>query len=940
MTALVERDGELAFLAGALAESRRGHGALVLVTGPIGIGRSALLHAVGAVAVADGMAVLRAESAALEQEFGLGVARQLLGTVVATATPERRRRWRACGADLAPSALADDSPLLDVPPPAGPLNALQHSLCALVTDLAADTPLLLLIDDVQWTDPQSLSWLTCLARRLDRLPVVMVATVLDGDRAGDRPMIRELAALASRTLRPAPLSRGAVAAAVTERRTRTDSSDDIRAAISRTQAETGGNPLLLRAALAESPDLPAVREKLAAALARQDESVRAYAMTAAIIGGDVEQHLIGRLAGLDVVGTNQARRVLGRLGLLLDREQPALARRCLREIVEETMPPDEYERLHLAAAVMLHAYGYPAERTAACLLSVRTAPVEWTTEVLRTAADAAIRRDDVAAAAGYLRRALLHHPTGDTERARLLVELATAERTLDPAAAVRHMSQAVALLPTMRERAAAVVRLPPTVFGCASRRLDEQVAELAAELGDPDRRTGAEHELALRLEARLRYVRHDDRTELIAAEQRLRAMGPQPKLGSWAERELMSVLLYTSTLGTGRSATEVSAIANRLVALEPVTPLHLHTTLPLLLACSVAAETTLDVSSWLDSTIELAQRQNSGVDQLLVLSARALLALRAGRIAQAVRFTELACDMVPGGMFDTGQLASVALVSVAIAAADPELSRRVLAVCPAYDSEPGSLHAWAVRQLLSAAMTVRQNPRAALDQIEDSGRRLDRAGWCNPSLFTWRTWAANLHMRLGEPERAARMIADEYELATTWGAPATLGRTLRVRAGMRSGPARVAGLRDAVDLLLVSADQLELAKGLVSLGSALLANGGGTAGVGSVAVGSAEEHLRHGLLLAEECGSARVAERARSLLATFGVRTAPATGDLTDAERRIAEMAIAGQTNQDIAEEFGISRRAVEKHLTNCYRKLDILGRADLGAALRRLAGR
>jgi DNA-binding CsgD family transcriptional regulator len=580
---------------------------------------------------------------------------------------------------------------------------------------------------------------------------------------------------------------------------------------------------------------------------------------------------------------------------------------------------------------MLHAYGYPAERAAACLLSAGSAPADWSTEVLRTAADAAMRRDDVAAAAGYLRRALLHHPAGAEERARLLVELATAERTLDPTAAVRHMSQAVALLPSMRERAAAVVRLPPTVFGCASRRLDEQVAELAGELGDPDTLAGAEHELALRLEARLRYVQHDDRAELGAAERRLRAMGPQPRLGSWAERELMSVLLYTSTLGTGRSATEVSAVANRLVALEPVTPLHLHTTLPLLLACSVAAETTLDVSSWLDSTIDLAQRQNGGIDQLFVLSARALLALRAGRVAQAVRFTQLACDVVPGGIFGTGQLASVALVSVAISANDPDLSRRVLAACPEYDSEPGGLHAWAVRQLLSASMIARQSPRVALDQIEDSGRRLDRAGWCNPALFTWRTWAANLHRRLDEPEQAAELIADEHELATTWGAPATLGRTLRVRAGLLPGAEQVAGLRDAVDVLLVSADQLELAKGLVSLGAALLVDGSG----------SAEQHLRHGLLLAEECGSTRVIERARSLLATFGVRAgAVAAGELTDAERRIAEMAIAGQTNQDIAEEFGISRRAVEKHLTNCYRKLDIVGRADLGGALGRNDGR
>jgi DNA-binding CsgD family transcriptional regulator len=41
-------------------------------------------------------------------------------------------------------------------------------------------------------------------------------------------------------------------------------------------------------------------------------------------------------------------------------------------------------------------------------------------------------------------------------------------------------------------------------------------------------------------------------------------------------------------------------------------------------------------------------------------------------------------------------------------------------------------------------------------------------------------------------------------------------------------------------------------------------------------------------------------------------------------------MAISGQTNDQIAGIFGVSRRAVEFHFTRIYRKLGITGRPQL----------
>src|SRR5262245_60623413 len=76
--ALLEREGELARIGGSLARARQGRGGLVLVEGPAGMGKSALLADARALAEAAGMQVLRSRGAELEREFGYGVVRQLL----------------------------------------------------------------------------------------------------------------------------------------------------------------------------------------------------------------------------------------------------------------------------------------------------------------------------------------------------------------------------------------------------------------------------------------------------------------------------------------------------------------------------------------------------------------------------------------------------------------------------------------------------------------------------------------------------------------------------------------------------------------------------------------------------------------------------------------------------------------------------------------------
>ena len=89
--------------------------------------------------------------------------------------------------------------------------------------------------------------------------------------------------------------------------------------------------------------------------------------------------------------------------------------------------------------------------------------------------------------------------------------------------------------------------------------------------------------------------------------------------------------------------------------------------------------------------------------------------------------------------------------------------------------------------------------------------------------------------------------------------------------------------------------------------------------------------LRAALSSFEEMGTALWAQRARDALA----RAEPGPGaDLIPSEQRIAELAAAGMSNQDIAAALFISSKTVEANLTRVYRKLAIRSRAQLSSSL------
>jgi DNA-binding NarL/FixJ family response regulator len=102
-----------------------------------------------------------------------------------------------------------------------------------------------------------------------------------------------------------------------------------------------------------------------------------------------------------------------------------------------------------------------------------------------------------------------------------------------------------------------------------------------------------------------------------------------------------------------------------------------------------------------------------------------------------------------------------------------------------------------------------------------------------------------------------------------------------------------------------------------------------------------KEILRDVVQVADELGARPIAELAEKRLRALGVRTwrRGAVGDrlLTEREREIARLIAAGASNPEIAQRLFLSRKTVERHVSNVLRKVGVRNRAELAARVNEL---
>ncbi|WP_018635220.1 helix-turn-helix transcriptional regulator [Parafrankia elaeagni] len=159
------RDAELAVLERLLAEARANRGAALVVRGHAGIGKTMLLTAARRYAAEAGMTVLTTNGAEAETTLPFAGLHQLLAPLLhdlRALTPRLQRTLRgAFGQE-------DTRP---------ELFTVGLAVLELLGDRAAHTPLLLLVEDAHWLDPETLDVLVFVARRLTVEPIAAVIAV-------------------------------------------------------------------------------------------------------------------------------------------------------------------------------------------------------------------------------------------------------------------------------------------------------------------------------------------------------------------------------------------------------------------------------------------------------------------------------------------------------------------------------------------------------------------------------------------------------------------------------------------------------------------------------------------------------------------------------------------------------------------------------------------
>ncbi len=934
---LFEREGELAVLHAALTAAASGDGRLVVIEGGIGIGKTRLLREAQTLAADMGLRSLHARGGELERDFAFGAVRQLFEPVLAEASPVAREQLLSGAAALA-------EPVFVAPQLGERTEGLTdasfivlHGLYWLAANLAFERPTVLGLDDIHWFDAPSLRWLAYLARRIDGLPLVIVATARTERAAAESPPLAELIAdPQADVLRPTALGHASTLALASEL---FGLEPDESFGVALDQA-TGGNPLFVRALLdailheaipptAEQAvrlhDLAAegVNRLVGLRLARLPADATRLGRAIAILGDEADISRAAELAQIEPDLLHGAVEALAGSGLVAPEASLEFSHPIVRSAVLDGLGAVERARLHREAAEILFGTGAHPELVGAHLLHVPRGADPFVVEALRDAASSALGQGATDSAIAYLTRAL--EEQAETRlHLDVLVELGIAERRTRGEAAVEHLGRALASVDEPKHRGELALEYARALF--FSGRTREAIAALADALERVPREEFPD--LAERLEAELIGAAWwEPDTYPIAASRLANVQTSSLQGGLGTDLLLAGLSTYECRLARDRPrAVELARNALASGTLENAGAA----------AFAYAATTFLFAGEFAAARAHFsraagAARRRGDVIHLAALSllwhGRTLafqgdLASAATDLREALDLAdqhrvELARPYIVGFLGDVlreqGQLdAATELVDGA------ELG----------ESLPRNTHFMFFRLSRARLRLATGSLDQALQEAIDIGETVTTVPSDNPAFVPWRAVAVEALQRLGRVDEAVELAEEELALARGWGAAYAIGAALRGVA--RAEPEKAEQhLREAIVVLSDSGARLEHAHALVDLGATIRRANRRK---------EAREPLRRGVDLAHTLGAVALAQRGNDEIAATGSRPRKQllTGldALTASERRVAQLAADGLTNRDIAQALFVTVKTVELHLSSTYRKLDIHSRSELATAL------
>ncbi|MDT0447744.1 AAA family ATPase [Streptomyces hesseae] len=885
-------------LTSALTRLERGGSAVVVVTGPPGHGRHALLRWAADAAERRGLQVLTARAT----PAATTVPHALTGALLESRTTT------ADGRDEPLQALAD-----------GPGELLAAAVRA--------RPTLVVVEDVHRADPDSARLLAALADR-PRGPVVLLMSTY-GTPPRLSAALARMGGGATELVLPAVDERGAaaMAAAVCG-----GTPADDRFARAAAEA-TGGNPAILEDALRRlaqrghppvAAHIPRIRELAAEAAAdhvvrvlrtlRPDERTALRALAAS--GGVLDLPALRRLTGTRPEDEPALWAALEATGLVtpgrpLPGIDPATATRVLAD-----MPAGERAALYERAAELAHRAGTAGEDLAGLLLDTPPTGRDWVVPALRHAHAAAVRREDHAHAAACLRRALAE-PLAPAERARLELELAATEALTAPEAADRRLG-ALARDPDPALAAWRVRAVDHGLLRGYTHGVGHALADALA------RAEGAEHDDLVALHW---AAHHGWREETDPGTPRIPRLPRVPRTPAQAGVRAWQLARDGEDLaGTLRLARE---------ALVP--PAGRDTLLlPRLAACRALylADDYETADAGIAALLADVRRDRLRAGVARVLTVRAEMSLRRGLLSDAERYVaEAERSLPPGGWHPaTAPYLSAVRTAVALENGDRDTARAcafVPAPAGAEDSAP-----WAYLLFARALVAVADDDLPeAMGLFRETGRILLRRQYVNPALLPWRSLAARTALALGEHAEARRLSAQELALARRWGAAGTIGWA-ELNAALPTGEQRPAKVCRAVDVLRDTPAGLAHAWALADLAALELRTGNEPPAAAPWASDLSALITAH--------PSSRLADTVRRLAGDRGPAPSPTDvrrlrewATLSQAETHTATLAGQGHANRAIAELLSVSRRTVELRLSSVYKKLGVSGRGELRALVR-----